>query len=353
MNNPRLPVVPARRKYKRRGSSIYSVRRLYEDWKVNADAVRRYYAGSFSFDELKKIEQKEEFFESLLKRKAFKDRCKKGEWLLLKCTAHSPYEGCWYEPNFWFLSPDLVRIAPLYVSHSKWSAQERLEMLHEKTSFRDFVEQFITGEYQNWWDEWEVHIIKKDSVITEHLHPTFVPRICHNFGDLKAVDFNPPLFKCDNCGELSDEPHTHSGDYYGIGGLAQATDKLYCESCVCGGCASCDHPMKDGESFYVDEEMAKRYNVSEGDYCEWCIPETKCISCGKSVAVSKMQESLCNDCVNALVKRLSENPGLLERLEEIGTICALCGGLRPPDSSQHPERCQACVDKEMLPNKGA
>lgn len=335
----------------RGGKSKNSCKNIVKVWREARDRhVERYggFDGNISVSEDREMRRIQEFTEELLSVK-----CKKGEWLLLDASAQSPYDGCFYEPNFWFLSPDFMIFFPLYVSHHQWygrtfsdqpvSGARNLSLQAAKGElwFRDFLEDYILG-MSNAWEDWQVHIVKADATLyPQPVHPNFALNIWERFNYRfnGSEDYVTPGFTCHCCGQVTHgQPFTHQGDYHGVGGVASATERLYCEECMSHTCSTCGVPVLDVNEVLLSEEDAKAFKVEEGPYCESCIPEAKCWRCTGDTKIPSLRKGFCPDCVDEVLQVILDG-GTLEAL------CPVCS--RPKGESQVPHECQDCFNKEM------
>lgn len=281
----------------------------------------------------------------------------RGDWLLIEAVAHSPYDGCWWEPNFWLLSRDFQVFEPLYVSHHRWHGRawgfgrtQKIGAGMADIPFRLFLEREVFNGDGKTWDQFAVHAMRDGILLTAYMHERFAQVAWDGYEEAVAkhrftdAEIRAPEFMCAACGErFSDRPYEHSGDMYGIGGLACATDSLYCESCICSACDRCGYPFKskDGEAPYIEDvETGARL-------CKDCAPHADCRVCRTSTPENELRHGICDGCVDSVLEKFAAAFDAAPDDESTSPpkICRDCGGMYR--DSQGEDLCQPCFNKRL------
>ena len=157
-----------------------------------------------SFDDLKETLMKEKHSE-----------------LILTCTSHTPYDGCWHEPNYWVLTDH--RVYPLYISgkiYGTWYNGDREPWLHGIPWMNFLLEM---ERRQNEYDDWE----------------TFDPEEweLENYNVLNSItvilfihEVTPPKWTCTICGEEC-RGRAKLLSYRGNGGIGVCMEDPCCDRC--------------------------------------------------------------------------------------------------------------------------
>lgn len=257
------------------------------------------------------------------------------EEILLKGIAHSPYDGCWYEPNFWHLRQVGEEgdwwVVPLYASTPRWNfgpMGQEAELSVEKDS-ETLIDFFESGRV----DEWECTPIFEDTVLNLLIHPVFLERVQQHWPE----DATEPLLKCSCCDQEFWGPvFVHGQDYYGCGGVASATSKIYCYECISDSCQHCGYP------FYPD---ARRIEEGDCSSCKECAATKKCGRCGQDTILEDLKHGFCESCVDEILQKVAANAVGREIEEILAPLCEKCG--RGVGDSRHPQWCQDCSDLDI------
>lgn len=304
------------------------------------------------------LEKMREFVGDLIQRarEARAGKTKTSEpWLLISAQAQSPYDGCFWEWNYWLLTADFQTLYPLYVSHRTWKCYECGGTDRAAKSVRQFlIEELLHAGNYPAWEDWDVRIVTDTTDLSDtdkcYIHPNCLPTCFANFEQVahELQRYNMPFFwKCGACEKLVEgEPHSHHGDSHGNGGVGVVFDEAYCEECLANGCTSCGYPERlDKAHRYLDEETAAEFDKEAGAYCEDCFPEERCYVCRSSIKIDELDHGLCETCKSEVLTNFKEAYERGDPDAPPTKICPKCR--RVYESSPHPDYCDVCWKEEM------
>ena len=152
---------------------------------------------------------------------------------VLSCKSHTPYEGCWWEPNYWLLHEKLIY--PIHVSGRAYElcgfSGGVADVLMHSNAIEKFVELL---DEEDRYDGWEIEEI--DDIEPNPNTLNSMTAILSNHGLLG------PIWTCEYC----DKRHrgiAHFLGYTGNGGVGVWLTDPCCDSCFdalrwCEGCYS-------------------------------------------------------------------------------------------------------------------
>ncbi len=157
---------------------------------------------------------------------------------ILYCKAHAPYDGCWWEPNYWLFKEG--ELFPIYVSGNayKWFGLNQeltaYDVIMHGTiadAFVEVIEENASGPYPA-YDGWELEEIDEIDPNPNNLNTMTV--ILGNHG------LDGPVWQCHYCEEHHRGVAKFLG-YEGNGGVGIWLSMPTCERCFgelrwCEGC---------------------------------------------------------------------------------------------------------------------
>jgi hypothetical protein len=177
---------------------------------------------------------------------------KRSDPAILSCRAHTPYSGCWWEPNYWLLHKKLVY--PLYVTGGAYSicaVGSLADVLMRGCVIEAFIERL--GDDDD-YDRWEIEEIGEIEPNPNNLNT--LTAILANHG------LQGPIWTCSTCGRSFRGIARFLG-YTGNGGVGIWLQEPCCEECFralrwCETCTQVVLPV-DGRCAGIDEDESESH----------------------------------------------------------------------------------------------
>lgn len=150
---------------------------------------------------------------------------------LLRCRAQAPYEGCWYEQNFWMISGK-GQIHPIYVSGKIGSdlIKKLFNSMDDAVQTGIGTEVFVEWLRSNYWGDYYVDFdtFEPKDVDVPYNIINLVRAVLRRFG---AESEDLPTEQCAHCGEMIEDGPIRFGSYSGNGGVGIDLDDPHCNEC--------------------------------------------------------------------------------------------------------------------------
>ena len=188
---------------------------------------------------------------------------------ILSCRSHVPYDGCWWEPNYWLFKDG--EVFPIYVSGKayKWCGLDKEPTAYDVVMHGTILDAFIeVMEQGDNYDTWELEDIDEVDPNPNNMNTMTV--ILDHHG-LKG-----PVWVCYYCGE----PHVGIAKFLGAegnGGVGIWLTNPCCDECFsalryCDRCYCTILPEEDGtcpsfgcQDLDEDEEPGELHPLNEDE----------------------------------------------------------------------------------------
>ena len=292
---------------------------------------------------------------------------------VLQCTAYSPYDGCFHEPNFFFFQRDNVNEEEVKVDGLYVSQKHLCDVLsHDCLPLGKFWERLLCmdGYHHAGMDDFEV-IEVEDLAESTHVNWwSIFSRRSENAGERGCeytIDNFQFVWECPVCHQKITYGVAMVDDGYncGNGGIGVISNRVVCEECYdlgtcddCGDYAGTDNPDPEDNVIVVTDEMAKE----SGQYCRFCaekkfaepcsIHSEECRKGGKILPWESIHGA-CPECAEHVLTTVAKTGKFLKDPDKDVRVCTNCGKeyLFLQETSNALGNCPVCYYELMRPKE--